>query len=304
MEKQDEILKKREDEIKLINSELEKMTDKYQSLLASSGDSGREIRELNKKFTKLETDKIQLEKDNKTLKQNIEKIEKDLKTRDTENSPSVKNFYIKSYIFQGVQAPPTPPNPPPVIKLEPTFEEEDEDISDHAQLDATPTVAAKALRKGRKRGSANATESEPLVPKTRRRGRQAATKIKNEPVDEDCVLTPLDLEEIKEEDNEEETGGKRPGRRAKQTAKNKLGDSAMGSPLTRSAKKSESLENIVPDTPETETKPRGGRKKRILYNTDEIHITPPFECGNFVPSSVSNEQRTSSRLRGRKQSAV
>ncbi|ESO82313.1 hypothetical protein LOTGIDRAFT_134904, partial [Lottia gigantea] len=44
-----------------------------------------ELEQLKALFTKLETDKIQLEKDNKTLKQNIEKIEKDLKTRDTES---------------------------------------------------------------------------------------------------------------------------------------------------------------------------------------------------------------------------
>ncbi|XP_071144826.1 kinesin-like protein KIF20B isoform X2 [Mytilus edulis] len=174
-----------------------------------------------------------------------------------------------------------------------TFVSEDGDISHHIEIDATPAIAAKTLRKSRKkRSSVDLLREEKCDKENKKstRGRkQRASKTSSD--------TP-------------ETNGKGLSRIGS------IMSAIKESPITRTAKK------LLEDITETSTPNKEGditvevedhgtqmspamankrsRRKHTLYK-ESLQISEPLDCGSFVGQSPDDVHTTVQRkLRGRK----
>ncbi|XP_076451814.1 uncharacterized protein LOC143287590 [Babylonia areolata] len=193
---------------------------------------------------------------------------------------------------QGQEPPPAlPPPQHHSFRVNDSDLVDDIDTTGHLEVDATPPVAAKGLRKGRKRASALNHSSSSGSGRSRKPGRKqqdSGMEVLEEAAESPEKSVPSRLHELEE----------RPS----------------NSPLTRSAKK---LLKIIsperkPSVADQENKPvvtteetssqRRGRRKIIKEEVEE-EVTPsgppPFDCAPFQPSAM--QTRKSSRLRERHQ---
>ncbi|XP_052081873.1 kinesin-like protein KIF20B isoform X2 [Mytilus californianus] len=86
MEEQDRYIQQKEETISKLQQDVEKYTDKYHQLLTSSGDSGREMREMTRENVRQSAEVDQFKKNVEELKSKLQKMqEENLKLSDTFN---------------------------------------------------------------------------------------------------------------------------------------------------------------------------------------------------------------------------
>ncbi|KAJ8320609.1 hypothetical protein KUTeg_002196 [Tegillarca granosa] len=430
MEAQDLNIQRREEEISMLTKEIETLTDRNKRLLESSGDSGREMREMTKENARLQAEHeviskqlkehkenqdnnsecraerehmqiekkkideelktfktreknfdemrkelakqlermVPMEKENKALKRELEKLKEEkghndevFKEEETDVPPKKRHFsghernrkvssdkkkqeeLFETPVIKTERTciPETPTNAvsynldpsssnnkenPPQrrpssrrgrkrrssshevhvaslkkqnTELESTFASDDCNMSQHIEIDATPPIAAKAVRKSRKKRSSvdllrimirciflcqDEKSADKSNTGTRRATRGKAAKsvsrissfvsaIKNSPIS--------------------------------RTAKKLLDDITESSPI-REVKKSPSDYVEVEDMstqmsaekPKEKTR-RQTRKKHQLYK-EEVQISEPLDCGTFVPSPDDVHQIVQRKLRSRR----
>ncbi|KAL5014260.1 hypothetical protein ScPMuIL_008530 [Solemya velum] len=158
-------------------------------------------------------------------------------------------------------------------RIETSFGVDDSDVTTHLQIDATPSVAAKTLKKSRK-------------------GKKVRSSI----------------DALREEKTEKENS--RPRRGAKSRASEKMKDvvaAIQSSPVTRSAKRvlGSISETISPsrdasastsaisessqDANESKGKAAKSKRRRHQLYKEELMISDPIDCVSFVPSSSGTE---------------
>ncbi|XP_048250049.1 kinesin-like protein KIF20B isoform X1 [Haliotis rufescens] len=307
----DEVLSQMEEkELKIV--ELEEKLLNLEHMMTpqnKSGSRGRkrstvtshpDLELLRKQLEQEREDKLELQRQMRLLQKASDQIVADLKC-------SNNRLQVQVAALQGVPPPPKPP------RMDPSFVNDNEPTHGHQEMDATPPIAAKAIKKsGRKRAPAQEESPAPeQTPKSKRgRGRPAQVKKEPEPLPTDNLMAIA----------EEEEGG-RPSRRAKKVAKGKIGDivtAIANSPVTRSdwekitrlsSKTFAAAKKFIgtmgdsgePHTQEPEpSSKKGKRGRRNLYKEE---VSAPFACAPFVPpmsEKVDVHNVVQRQLRGRR----
>ncbi|XP_060078395.1 kinesin-like protein KIF20B [Ylistrum balloti] len=169
-----------------------------------------------------------------------------------------------------------------------TFASEESSISDHVQIDATPPVAARNLRKSRKKQGTTETEGKentgPSSRRTRRgtKGTEApglgrigsiVSAIKNSSLTRSAKKLLDDISESPSQSTQD-----RP-----------TGTSGPSTPDSQYVEVEDQGTQMSGGNKEEQQRSKRSRKRHQLY-TENVHISEPFEGGGlFVPSTPTND---------------
>ncbi|XP_046579604.1 LOW QUALITY PROTEIN: kinesin-like protein KIF20B [Haliotis rubra] len=311
----DEVLSQMEEkEMKIVELE-EKLLNLEHMMTSqnkqSSGNRGRkrstvashpDLELLRKQLEQEREDKLELQRQMRLLQKASDQIVADLKC-------SNNRLQVQVAALQGVPPPPKPP------RMDPSFINDNEPTHGHQEMDATPPIAAKAIKKsGRKRAPAQEESPAPEQTPKSKRGRGRPPQIKKE-----AEAPPTEnLMAIAEEEE-----SSRPSRRAKKVAKGKIGDivtAIANSPVTRSdwekitrlsSKTLAAAKKFIgtmgdggePNTMELEAESSNKKGKRGRRNLYKEEVSAPFACAPFVPpisEKVDVHNVVQRQLRGRR----
>ncbi|KAK7497988.1 hypothetical protein BaRGS_00010859, partial [Batillaria attramentaria] len=266
----EETLRKSEEEKKVWREQRDKMVSQLEVLLNKQSEENKALKAQHKtdqqQYGKLldeeRTEKQELKRQLKVLQRAKDSIVTDLKH-------SNHQLQVELALAQGKEPPPRPPPPQHYsFRVNESDLVDDVDTTGHLEVDATPPVAAKGLRKSRKRTSSQNSSSSDSATGARKSRRKPAGKQDRSM--EVVLEDPENLENMKPTPRLAELEERVPQSPITRSAKKLLG---MISPEKCGRAKSQS--DDMSETMEVETPTRRGRRKI------KKEPAPPFECAPY-----------------------